>query len=168
MTAQQTWEELSQENKEFFEKNLKREQIKDISDVRFGDHLVKLCTIFNKVVYEHHFLCTSENPKMIVHYQMVPCSTVLRKPVYGISKWSKIQEMPIETYLTDVRKVQRVVWPKELKPYPNEEVVKRALTRVGETKYHLLYNNCETYVTWSICGIRHSTQSASILVRILF
>ena len=170
----QSWEELSQlpeeKKKAFFETHLKRLRIKEISEIRVGDHLVKSCSILNRVVYEHHFLCTSETPKMIVHYQMVPYSTLLRKPVYEISKWSKIQEMPIEEYLTDLPlcKVQRVVWPQELKRYPDHEVVRRAKSRLGETEYSLMSNNCETYIMWCLFDIEHSTQSASIQVRILF
>lgn len=39
-----------------------------------------------------------------------------------------------------------------------EVVVQRALSRVGETGYHLLWNNCEHFATWCKTGHEHSTQ----------
>lgn len=36
--------------------------------------------------------------------------------------------------------------------YTQEEAVRRALRRVGETEYHLLDNNCEHFVRWCRSG----------------
>ena len=43
--------------------------------------------------------------------------------------------------------------------YPPDEVVRRALNRVGERDYHLLWNNCEHFVTWCRSGRRISRQT---------
>ena len=39
-----------------------------------------------------------------------------------------------------------------------EEVIKRAFTRLGENWYDILKNNCEHFVTWSMCGLKVSLQ----------
>lgn len=43
--------------------------------------------------------------------------------------------------------------------YSSDEVVRRALNRVGEQEYHLLWNNCEHFVTWCRSGRRVSRQT---------
>lgn len=43
--------------------------------------------------------------------------------------------------------------------FPPEDVVRRALSRVGEREYHLLWNNCEHFVTWCRSGRRVSRQT---------
>lgn len=36
--------------------------------------------------------------------------------------------------------------------YSSDEILKRAYSRMGEQKYHLLFNNCENFATWCRCG----------------
>lgn len=36
--------------------------------------------------------------------------------------------------------------------YSGDEIIKRAESRLGEQKYNILYNNCESYATWCRCG----------------
>lgn len=43
--------------------------------------------------------------------------------------------------------------------YSSDEVVRRALHRVGEREYHVLWNNCEHFVTWCRSGRRVSRQT---------
>ena len=43
--------------------------------------------------------------------------------------------------------------------YSPDEIVRRALNRVGERDYHLLWNNCEHFVTWCRSGRRVSRQT---------
>lgn len=45
------------------------------------------------------------------------------------------------------------------KALPPQAIVERALSQVGEKGYHLLYNNCEHFATWSRHGKGHSKQS---------
>ena len=45
--------------------------------------------------------------------------------------------------------------------FPIEEVIKRARSRVGESYYDFLKNNCEHFVTWSMCGLKVSLQVKS-------
>jgi hypothetical protein len=43
-------------------------------------------------------------------------------------------------------------------PYSPQEIVRRARSRVGESDYRLLTNNCEHFCNWCVCGISRSTQ----------
>lgn len=43
-------------------------------------------------------------------------------------------------------------------PYKSFEIIQRALTRVGESNYNLLFNNCEHFVNWCIEGTALSYQ----------
>lgn len=36
--------------------------------------------------------------------------------------------------------------------YSEDEIVRRAESRLGEQDYNILYNNCENYATWCRCG----------------
>ena len=42
--------------------------------------------------------------------------------------------------------------------YSAEETVKRALSRLGETKYSLIQNNCEHFAMWCKTGVAESIQ----------
>ena len=54
--------------------------------------------------------------------------------------------------------VKKIIWPAQLKRFSVEEVIKRASKRLGENCYDILKNNCEHFVTWSMCGLNVSLQ----------
>jgi len=43
-------------------------------------------------------------------------------------------------------------------PYSPEEIVRRARSRLGESDYRLLTNNCEHFCNWCLSGVSHSAQ----------
>lgn len=47
--------------------------------------------------------------------------------------------------------------------YDGETVIKRALSRVGENKYNLVFNNCEHFCNWSITGVAQSEQVQDVI-----
>jgi len=51
----------------------------------------------------------------------------------------------------------------EYKLYSPEETVQRALSRVGESKYNLVFNNCEHFAVWCKTGVSKSYQVNSIV-----
>lgn len=57
--------------------------------------------------------------------------------------------------------VEKIVWPVKLKRFSLEEVISRARRRLDETRYDVLKNNCEHFVTWSMCGLKVSLQVKS-------
>ena len=42
--------------------------------------------------------------------------------------------------------------------YPEEEIIQRAKSRLGEKEYNLILNNCEHFARWCITGNHHSYQ----------
>ncbi|KAJ7331232.1 hypothetical protein OS493_020014 [Desmophyllum pertusum] len=58
--------------------------------------------------------------------------------------------------------VERVVWPEELRRYSAEDIIERAQSRVGEKFYHLIKNNCETFVMWCLCDLKISLQATPL------
>ena len=54
--------------------------------------------------------------------------------------------------------MKKIIWPAQLKRFSVEEVIARAFTRKGENCYDILKNNCEHFVTWSMCGLNVSLQ----------
>ena len=42
--------------------------------------------------------------------------------------------------------------------FSSAEIVQRALSRIGEDRYHVLTNNCEHFCEWCLCGKHRSYQ----------
>ncbi len=53
------------------------------------------------------------------------------------------------------RRIAGVAHARRLDP---EVAVERALGRLGEDRYHLLFRNCEHFATWAVTGQRRSSQ----------
>ena len=51
-------------------------------------------------------------------------------------------------------------------PYKSLEIIQRALSRVGESDYNLLFNNCEHFVNWCIEGTALSYQVQDVYEKI--
>ena len=49
-----------------------------------------------------------------------------------------------------------------------DEVVRRARSRLGENRYHVLRNNCEHFCEWCVCGQHRSYQVDRLIARALF
>ncbi|CAB4037074.1 Hypothetical predicted protein [Paramuricea clavata] len=164
--------------------SLQREPIKKFSDMKAGDHLVRHSSLLGKH-YLHHFLCTgvkSDGQPTIIHYHNTRSNGSSRSILASLSGWgcsggklASIKEitLPHKDFIkneSELQKkgveVERVVWPDELKFYPDQEVVKRARERLGEEDYDLETNNCESFIMWCKCGMNISLQSASPSVRI--
>ncbi|KAG6586668.1 Lecithin retinol acyltransferase [Phytophthora cinnamomi] len=56
---------------------------------------------------------------------------------------------------------ERMLVDHELRPIEGEEVVRRAMSRLGEAQYSCLAHNCEHFVTWARYGFGASPQVAS-------
>ncbi|MCL2923250.1 MAG: lecithin retinol acyltransferase family protein [Trichodesmium sp. MAG_R04] len=88
-------------------------------------------------VYEHHGIdCGYET---VIHY---------RKGTETIERTSK-------AYFTDGKKVYVKRYPLR---YIADTVIQRAVSRLGERKYNIIFNNCEHFATWCITGVSYSQQ----------
>lgn len=163
----------SAEQKKLLEWHLQaREPIHSFAEIKRGDHLVKKDKLLRLVPYEHHFLCIANGdgkPK-IIHYhntienaikQMSPTCLKLGS---AIEQLGEVKEMFLSDYIREEdlqaegNEVARVVWPEELRRYPVDEVIEKAVERKGEKWYNLKKNNCETFAMWCLCGLEVSTQ----------
>ena len=51
----------------------------------------------------------------------------------------------------------------EINPFPPQETIERARSKLGEQGYNLLLNNCEHFAFWCKTGVAKSTQVDDIL-----
>lgn len=56
-----------------------------------------------------------------------------------------------------------VLSSKDYHLYPPAETIRRARSKLGETEYDLLFNNCEHYAIWCKTGLHKSHQVESLL-----
>ena len=88
-------------------------------------------------VYEHHGIdCGDET---VIHYR----------------KGTEIIERTSKAYFTDGKKVYVKRYPLH---YIADTVIQRAVSRLGERKYNIIFNNCEHFATWCITGVSYSQQ----------
>lgn len=52
------------------------------------------------------------------------------------------------------------------RPFDHAEAVRRALSRLGEDKYNLLWRNCEHFATWCCTGEERSEQVRKATIRL--
>ena len=52
---------------------------------------------------------------------------------------------------------------KDYRIYLPQETVNRAISRVGEDKYNLLFNNCEHFAIWCKTGVSESYQVKRVI-----
>lgn len=88
-------------------------------------------------IYEHHGIDCGDGT--VVHYRK-PSNTVER------TAWS---------VFTQGQPIRRKDYPTAYIP---DVVVQRALSRLGEQEYNLLFNNCEHFATWCKTGVNYSQQ----------
>jgi Lecithin retinol acyltransferase len=50
--------------------------------------------------------------------------------------------------------------------FDREDVVRRARSRLGENRYHIIRNNCEHFCEWCLSGVSRSRQLESLLGRV--
>jgi hypothetical protein len=103
-----------------------------------GMHLVT-----SRCGYAHHGIYVGHG--MVVHYA-------------GLSRL--LQPGPVEEVTMrqfSMGRPVRIVGHRE-SLYSLREIVRRARSRLGENKYHVLRNNCEHFCNWSISGRSRSIQ----------
>ena len=99
--------------------------------------------------YTHHGVYVGDG--RVVHYS-------------GLSdSWQcgPVEEVSVARFSAG-REVRIVVHPTSL--FSQEEIVRRARSRLGENDYRLLTNNCEHFCNWCSTGVSHSRQVERPLV----
>jgi len=90
-------------------------------------------------IYQHHGIDIGDGT--VIHYRK-PSEIIEITPLPVFSKGNKvyIRQYPQGFYFID------------------DVVIHRALSRLGENNYNLLFNNCEHFATWCKTGINDSQQ----------
>lgn len=111
-------------------------------EFQIGDHLVT-----QRLGYTHHGIYAGEGK--VIHYA-------------GFSKAFKKDRVEI-TSLEEFSQGQKVrVENHQNAQYSRQEILERALSRIGENGYNLVFNNCEHFVYWCITGKEKSRQVRSV------
>lgn len=147
--------------KEFMERfQFEEVSIKDSKDIQAGDHLIS-----RKGLYDHHMLCSDKctDQLKIIEYSgpvtgNISADVLSSVASKGLFAFGKVVERsyPVTEFLK--KKILKIKWPPELERFSVTEVIERARSRVNETWYDLLKNNCEHFVTWCKCGLSVSRQ----------
>jgi hypothetical protein len=77
---------------------------------------------------------------------------------------------PVEEVTLSQFALGRSIWIRssESTSLSRHEVVRRARSRLGENRYHVLRNNCEHFCEWCVCGEHRSYQVDRLMARALF
>jgi cell wall-associated NlpC family hydrolase len=106
-----------------------------------GDHIY-IYQRHRGIKYTHHGIYIGDN--RVIHY----CKgKIKRGKIYKESKW----------------KGKKIHTKSHKKKYSSDRIIKRAKSRLGEKKYHLLFNNCEHFAYWCTTGKHKSKQVPPII-----
>lgn len=115
------------------------------AEVPLGSHLIT-----SRNGYYHHGIYLGAH--QVVHYSGL-CAGFHAGPVEVLTLQRFASGKPIR-----VKSTQQV-------GFEREEVVRRALSRVGENQYRLLTNNCEHFCNWCLYGESRSDQVRNFSAR---
>lgn len=114
-----------------------------------GDHVYVERRPFGSKVpvgYTHHGIDIGSGK--VVHYSGEPGSTEPgRITVSTLEEFLKGGELRVRRYRRDAS-------------FHREKSATIAMSRVGETSYHLVFNNCEHFASWCRTGVHWSEQVA--------
>ena len=94
--------------------------------------------------YEHHGIYIGDN--YVIEFGASSLSDM---------KNAEIQKVTLEEFANGatIKKVRSLLF------FPDEDVIKRAISKIGSKNYHLTQNNCEHFANWCRSGIKFSFQS---------
>ncbi len=118
-----------------------------------GEHVFVYCW-----GYSHHGIDCGDGS--IIHFDGGPWRAMLDQVGSNIPT---ICRVPIEAFAANRPVYTR---PYEV-TFVADQVVQRAESRIGETGYHLLGNNCEHFAVWCKTGAQHSGQAEAVVESII-
>ncbi|NES88372.1 MULTISPECIES: lecithin retinol acyltransferase family protein [Okeania] len=123
-----------------------------MENIPLGSHL-----ICKSEFYEHHGIYVGNGE--VVHYVGWGDKVIHKKPIAktSINIFHDGDPCFILSHPCKCEYCQSQQNGKEV--VNGREVVQRALSMLGEDKYHLVYNNCEHFVMWCLYGSKASEQS---------
>ena len=78
-------------------------------------------------------------------------------------KKGAVQETSIVDFLGDEDKFKIINYPQSQAVYDPSEVATRAINRIGEDDYNVIFNNCEHFACWCVTGNYRCDQVNSVM-----
>lgn len=110
--------------------------------LQIADHLIT-----SRLGYEHHGIYIGDG--CVVHYS----------GSHSFHKKGVIELTSLDSFASG--KPLYVV-SSAMRRFTRDELRERALSRLGETNYHLIFNNCEHFANWAIYGEHQSEQVQAV------
>ena len=105
----------------------------------------------SRLGYSHHGIYCGNGK--VVHYSGF--AQALKKGALEITT--------LESFLGSESKYYVIKYPFNKVRFSSKEVTERALSRVGEDSYNLVFNNCEHFAAWCVTGESESKQVKAVL-----
>lgn len=78
-------------------------------------------------------------------------------------KKGSLEITTLERFLGSEKKYYVIKYPANKVMFSAKDIVRRALSRVGEDRYNLVFNNCEHFAAWCMTGKSESKQVKAVL-----
>ena len=78
-------------------------------------------------------------------------------------KKGSLEITTLERFLGSEKKYYVIKYPANKVMFSAKDIVRRALSRVGEDRYNLVFNNCEHFAAWCVTGKSESKQVKAVL-----
>lgn len=78
-------------------------------------------------------------------------------------KKGSLEITTLERFLGSEKKYYVIKYPANKVMFSAKDIVRRALSRVGEDRYNLVFNNCEHFAAWCVTGKNESKQVKAVL-----
>lgn len=101
--------------------------------------------------YSHHGIYCGDNK--VVHYSGFA----------QLGKKGSLEVTTLENFLGSEKKYYVIKYPANKVAFSSKNIVRRALSRVGENRYNLVFNNCEHFAAWCVTGKSESKQVKAVL-----
>lgn len=78
-------------------------------------------------------------------------------------KKGSLEITTLERFLGSEKKYYVIKYPANKVMFSAKDIVRRALSRIGEDRYNLVFNNCEHFAAWCMTGKSESKQVKAVL-----
>ena len=102
-------------------------------------------------IYTHHGIYVGNGN--VVHYSGL---------AHGFNK-GKIELTSLKKFMGEANELKYVKYDTTIQTYAKDEICERALRRLNEDKYNILFNNCEHFACWCVTGRKESKQVQAVM-----
>lgn len=105
----------------------------------------------SRLGYSHHGIYCGNGK--VIHYSGF--AQAFKKGALEVTTLKEFLGSETNWYIVD--------YPSNKTKYSKEQIIERAMSRVGENKYNLAFNNCEHFAVWCVTGKSESKQVQMVL-----